>query len=517
MEKAVVVLAPNGRRQTVKVDLNATILQILEEVCRKQGLKSEEYDIKHHNKCLDTSTIIRFSGLPNNAQLELSEATRTRCDGIVTLGLQLEDGTRLTDSFSPNNSLTDVLVKLCPDEMKPETNPVIIYMRREIYGETSFKDTTLRSLGLTNGRAMLRLIHKTPEELHTQANVSAPLPSRPAEEQPYIRPFKQVESPPRVTPVATQFNSNTPQMPSKPKSPPPIEQNLNKKENPITQSIKEEKRESTSLKRPPSTVPTQVNFKQPNKENTVAEEEFVFLGERNAMVFSQETAEAIPTSELPDDFFELTITDAKKLLKDIKKRRMDIENAPFQTKAVRSLLKSTQQLGQLNKYKQAVIRVNFPDQTVLQGVFKPIDTVETIMNFVREYLDDKNIEFYLYTAPPKEIMNKSSRLIEVNCVPNAILHFGTKEPPKNSLYLRKDLFNKFTTASLASLAAAKTRSESTRVTTSNTLDDVSLGDSSSDDVNVGASTSQGKEYEDYARRTPSSGPTTMPKWFKPPK
>ncbi|KAF5269989.1 hypothetical protein FQR65_LT05788 [Abscondita terminalis] len=514
MDKAVVVLAPNGRRQTVKVNLNTTILQILEEVCKKQGLKPEEYDLKHHNKCLDTSTIIRFSGLPNNAQLELIEATKVRSDGIVTVGLQLENGTRLTGDFEPSISLSGILAALCPDEMSPETNPVLIYMRREIYGETSLKNTTLRNLGLTSGRAMLRLVHKTPEELHKQANISAPLPSKPVEERPYIRPYKPISNPVASTP------SNEQEMQQSRKAESPTPMHVNKQENPITQFIKDEqqKRDATGLKRPQPLSPIQTGIRQLNKEKTVAEEDFIFLGERNAMVFSQETAEAVPAADLPDDFFELTITDAKKLLKDIKKRRMELENAPLQTNAARNLLKSTQQLSHLNRYKQAVIRISFPDQTVLQGVFKPIDTVEIVINFVREYLDNKHMEFYLYTAPPKQILNPSSRLIEIECVPNAILHFGTKDPPRNGLYLRQDLFNKFTTASLASLAAAKTRSESTRAP-SRTLqdDDVSLSDFSTDEVNVGASTSKEKEYEDYPPRTSTGPSNSVPKWFKPSK
>nr|XP_008190607.1 PREDICTED: tether containing UBX domain for GLUT4 [Tribolium castaneum] len=81
------VLAPNGRRQTVKCTANTTIMQIIEEVCRKQGFKPEDYDIKHHNKVLDTTISFRFSGLPNNAQLELATATKARTDSEVILGL----------------------------------------------------------------------------------------------------------------------------------------------------------------------------------------------------------------------------------------------------------------------------------------------------------------------------------------------------------------------------------------------------------------------------------------------
>uniref|UniRef100_A0A1Y1LUR2 TUG ubiquitin-like domain-containing protein n=1 Tax=Photinus pyralis TaxID=7054 RepID=A0A1Y1LUR2_PHOPY len=371
MEKAVTVLAPNGRRQTVKVNVNATVLQILEEVCKKQGLQPEKYDIKHHNKCLDTSTIIRFSGLPNNAQLELSEAVTERADGIVTLGIQCENGDRLTGDFDPGCNLHDVLCKMCPEQVDPETNPVVVYMRRMIYGETSFKETTLRSLGLTHGRAMLRLIHKSPEELGEQANISAPLPPRAVEEKLPERP-REKPSVPKYQKVELPPPQQPPPAVDKPKAASPPRQ--------LPKTLADDP--------PHQTVPVL-------KEKTVAEEDFIFVGPRNAMIFSQDTAEAVPSEDLPDDFFELTITDAKKLLKDLKKRRVELDNLPLQTSTWRSLLKSTDELTRMNRYKKSIIRIHFPDQMILQGVFKPLDTLQMVFDFVRDYLENRDLDFYL--------------------------------------------------------------------------------------------------------------------------
>lgn len=113
------------------------------------------------------------------------------------------------------------------------------------------------------------------------------------------------------------------------------------------------------------------------------------------MVFSLETAESVPASDLPEDFFELTIDDAKKILRDIRKRRSEMEDAQLMTSALRNLEESKKQLRLLNRYKQAVIRVHFPDRTVLQGTFAPTDTIADIVNFVRQYLEEPNMDFYL--------------------------------------------------------------------------------------------------------------------------
>lgn len=58
--------------------------------------------------------------------------------------------------YAFSESLWDVITKLCPGEADPNSHPVIIYMRREVSGMKALQGTTLRSLGLTGGRAMLR-------------------------------------------------------------------------------------------------------------------------------------------------------------------------------------------------------------------------------------------------------------------------------------------------------------------------------------------------------------------------
>lgn len=179
-------------------------------MCKKHELDPNEYDVKHHNKVLDTTATFRFSGLPNNAQLELKEAVKKRAESEITLAVSLEDGSRLMGNFNPHETLLNVLVKLCPESITPEQSPVVIYTRREIYGE-SLKTTTLKHLGLTGGRAMIRLIHKTPEELKIQANVSAPLPSKPVEEKPYHRKLIKSPSPPPQNETAS--TSKAPESP----------------------------------------------------------------------------------------------------------------------------------------------------------------------------------------------------------------------------------------------------------------------------------------------------------------
>lgn len=131
----------------------------MEEACKKQGFKPEEFDLKHHRNVLDTSIPIRFSGLPNNALVEMIPISKLRSEGELILGVHLESGERVTGSFKPQDKLMDVIKSLCPNAIKLEEHPVVIYMRREVYG-AELHEISLRDLGLTNGRAMVRLIHR---------------------------------------------------------------------------------------------------------------------------------------------------------------------------------------------------------------------------------------------------------------------------------------------------------------------------------------------------------------------
>lgn len=119
------------------------------------------------------------------------------------------------------------------------------------------------------------------------------------------------------------------------------------------------------------------------------------LGERNALVFNQAGTQALSRDELPDNFFELDLHDAKTLLRDAKRRREQLEDAPLLTEAQRQLDEDKRTLDRLNKYRRTVIRVQFPDQFVLQGLFGPLETIETVKNFIKDYLDDPNCEFII--------------------------------------------------------------------------------------------------------------------------
>lgn len=496
--KSVVVLAPNGRRQNVKVTPNTTILQVLEEVCRKQGLKAEEYDITHHNRVMDATSIMRYTGLPNNAQLEMAVAVRARAETQVKVGLALENGSRVMGEFKPSDTLWDVVVALCPAEAD-ETDvsgvlPVIFYLGREECGVDNLKKTTLRSLGLTSGGAILRFFKKTPEELHHQANVSAPLsrsvPSKENLTPPLIRTaslagttsikeisiedhnikesiLKECEEDseksstgPSVTGLTTDsneaFSLNISHLPA----------SVIEKQQPESEDmdiVYEDSYQSTQISSPLDTHTPSLESLPQNVTNTTDEdpnETIVFLGERNAVLFDVATAKVCNAEDVPEDFFDLTVDDAKQLIRDMKRRQAALEEQPLVTAQYRELEKSKMMLNTLHQYKRCVLKVQFPNQLVLQGTFTPLEKVSHVLDFVKKYLQDPNIDFCIFTAPPKKILSAPQTLYDANCVPGALVYFASSAPcPESGSYIREDIMNQVSSASAAAAAAASFRSK----------------------------------------------------------
>lgn len=62
---------------------------------------------------------------------------------------------------------------------------------------------------------------------------------------------------------------------------------------------------------------------------------------------------------------------------------------------MRELEKGQNLLNLLHKYNKCIIRIHFPNRLVIQTVFRPTETVLDITNFVRKYLVDESLDFYL--------------------------------------------------------------------------------------------------------------------------
>ncbi|BFF91267.1 tether containing UBX domain for GLUT4 [Drosophila madeirensis] len=427
MEKRVTILLPNGRRQNVSVTANMTLLEILETACTKHGFDSEEHCLKFHNKDVCLTQQFRFSGLPNNCVLEMEPTKKRRIVSNVVVCIQLSDGSREQGEFAPNDTVWQVVQKLCGSKVSTFESPIIIYMRSEVIGQQNMEQTTLKSLGILEGRAMMRLIDKKPEELKTQANVYKPpeVQAKPKgdDEQPstsrsaasgaggggFALTSNLIKSLKRSAPEVNADAENDKEMPSE------------KDEQPEAPKYDWGSGSGYSLHNA-ATTPMQMDNDADDSPGSAPPVVNV-IGPRQAVLFSLDATQK-QYDELPDSFFDLTVNDLKMVLRDLKRTSAGDEDAPLLTAKLRELERQKAMLSKLNQYKECVLRIQFPDRFVLQGMFKPHETLAKVKDFVREFLVHPSEEFNLFTIPPKKVLPTDETLLELNCVPNAVLHFA---------------------------------------------------------------------------------------------
>ncbi|XP_076584139.1 tether containing UBX domain for GLUT4 [Chaetodon auriga] len=165
-------------------------------------------------------------------------------------------------------------------------------------------------------------------------------------------------------------------------------------------------------------------------------EEFLEPVEREPLIYHLDSLSrhSDDHGDLPDEFFEVTVDDVRKRFAQLKSERKSLEEAPLMTKSLRE----AQLKEKMERYPKVVLRVQFPDRHVLQGFFRPLETVGAVRHFVRSHLEDPRLSFYLFITPPKTILSDpSATLFQADLFPGALVYFGSDV--KTDFYIKSDL------------------------------------------------------------------------------
>ncbi|KFQ04831.1 Tether containing UBX domain for GLUT4, partial [Leptosomus discolor] len=387
---------------------------------------------------LDLSLPWRFARLPNNAKLEMVPVSnRVGTGNTVRIALQLDDGSRLQDTFLCQQTLWELLnhfgkIREFVEE-HGEFSPVCIYMRDEVSGKDALEKTTLKSLGLTGGSAIIRVVMKTCSSSGREEAVGAMVQCNELTSSPgSIEGAVDVPLPQANTfskdldhkDVAMSLNICTDKQDSIQESHTSLEElwpSSEPESTPFVPFSGDGQRlgdspvaaPSLGLDMPSSRLPT--TFSSPggpskpkkSKDSQELQKEQEQLVEREPLVCHLDLLEPLPAApeELPDEFFEITVDDVRKRLAQLQSERQKrLEEAPLMTKSLRE----AQLKEKLERYPKVVLRVHFPDRHVLQGFFHPSETVGILRDFVRSHLADADLPFYLFIAPPRIILNDES-------------------------------------------------------------------------------------------------------------
>ncbi|NXP54364.1 ASPC1 protein, partial [Heliornis fulica] len=440
------VLAPSGRRVTVRVGPGTVLLQV-------GGMgwflvsSWAVFFFRFQRSVLDLSLQWRFARLPNNAKLEMVPVpNRVGIGSTVRIALQLDDGSRLQDTFHCQQTLWELLNHFAKIrefmEQHGDFSPVCIYMRDEISGKDALEKTTLKSLGLTGGSAIIRVVMKKCSSSGQEEAVGAmvqcdELTVRPSSAEGAVDvPLPQANTFPEDLDhrdVVMSLNSCTDNQDSVRESDASLEELSEPKSTPSDPFFGDGQRLGDSsvaaplhaLDTPSSKMPTTFSSpggpSKPKKSKNSQElptEQRQFV-EREPLVCHLDLVEPLPAGpeELPDEFFEVTVDDVRRRLAQLQTDRKRLEEAPLMTKSLRE----AQLKEKLERYPKVVLRVHFPDRHVLQGFFCPGETVGILRDFVRSHLADADLPFYLFVAPPRIILNDESlTLFEVRILTCAL-------------------------------------------------------------------------------------------------
>eukprot|EP00058_Branchiostoma_floridae_P021676 XP_002607166.1 hypothetical protein BRAFLDRAFT_118647 [Branchiostoma floridae] len=426
---SVQILCPNGRRQTVKISSNTKLLQVLEEVCQKQGFSAQEYDLKHQRTILDLSVPVRYANLTNNAKLEMVKSTKARAEADVNICLQLESGERLKHPFPPATNLWDVVrhfeaqpgrlvhrkvddPSLLHTSSAPVAKPMRVTGSKSEPSRQSATSTSTHNVPRTSKSSDSQPM-EVEETRPVQSVESMDTSHGPTEQE--IEAMSQEEILQRLSPQERQVVDTMSSMIQQAyvQRPQPPTQAPAAPQQPAQGPSKPKKARSTTRPQQPATKqPSFADFKFPEAS-------------RGQEVYVNELSEVDKRNveDPTDDFFEVTVNDVRHMMADLSRARREMEDETMMTGAMRA----QREVEMIQKYPKTVIRVQFPDRTVLQGFFRPMETVPALTEFVKSNLADPTSSFYLYTTPPRYVLDKPSMtLYQAKLFPAVVVHFGSE-------------------------------------------------------------------------------------------
>lgn len=154
--------------------------------------------------------------------------------------------------------------------------------------------------------------------------------------------------------------------------------------------------------------------------------------ERNPTALAPSTKPFSPASvKLPDNFFNVTSGDVS----GKKKQEEQIFKSKAESKMEREQI--------YDKYKRFYIRIRFPDKKELQGEFGPHEKPEALFQFIQESLATDKTDWYLFTAPPMQKLDRKSEktFVKLGFVPAVLVHFDFEDQSTPGPYLKPELLS----------------------------------------------------------------------------
>ncbi|KAH7729323.1 UBX domain-containing protein 1 [Aphelenchoides avenae] len=139
---------------------------------------------------------------------------------------------------------------------------------------------------------------------------------------------------------------------------------------------------------------------------------------RDPKVFRFDPSKPIPKPHIPSDFFDLTTAEVKR----------EQQSRTEQVERLTTLMTSKMRQEGLNRqtYKYTLIRIRFPNNYILQGVFSVHEQLDALREFICKFLED-NFGVFIINDGGVRIDDGKKTLGEYGLAPAAVLHFDWDE------------------------------------------------------------------------------------------
>ncbi|CAD8152674.1 unnamed protein product [Paramecium octaurelia] len=136
-----------------------------------------------------------------------------------------------------------------------------------------------------------------------------------------------------------------------------------------------------------------------------------------------------------DDYEEVQPQKDQQLLQFLQQVAQSLEEQQFASK------RKKEYLDLLSKpiFAKTDIRIQFPNSVIVQAIFGPLETLKALYDLIQDMLENRNLDFYLYTSPPPIRMTQkylNQTFDELNSVPNGLFYFGVEQQTSNC-YLKE--------------------------------------------------------------------------------
>ena len=219
---------------------------------------------------------------------------------------------------------------------------------------------------------------------------------------------------------------------------------------------------------------------------------------------SDQSAKIRSVLDVSDDFFELTIEDAKMLLEDARKAAKGTEEANLMTSEMRQTQKEGEKLATLNKYKKSVIRIQLPDRKIVQAIFQPYATISQILQLLKDFMNISN-NSQLFITPPKTILDPNLNLMDHELVPAALLYLSS-----DTYEILNEYTDKISNSTGAELALSQAG-----VLKKSVKNEESERYFTMHENEAGPSNNSAMKRPPTTKLPEKSGNSKMPRWFKP--